>query len=96
MIPNKTFYTIKKLQSDDYPQLQSIYFFAVSSATLLRRGTPNGASSGSSSGSSVSHRLIVGGPGCSTTLGRVKNLEMTEYQKEKLINEANTVKIKVM
>ena len=70
-------------------------FVAVSSATLLRRGTPNGASSGSSSGSSVSHRLIVGGPGCSTTLGRVKNLEMTEYQKEKLINEANTVKIKV-
>jgi len=64
----------------------------VSSVTLLRRGTPNGASSGSSSGSSASHRLI---PGCSATLGRVKNLEMTEYQKEKLINEANTVKIKV-
>ena len=56
---------------------------------------PNGASSGSSSGSSASHRLIQGGPGCSATLGRVKNLEMTEYQKEKLINEANTVKIKV-
>ena len=66
-----------------------------SSATLLRRGMPNGASSGSSSGSSASHRLIQGGPGCSATLGRVKNLEMTEYQKEKLINEANTVKIKV-
>ena len=67
----------------------------------MRRGTPNGASSGSSSGSSASHRLITGGPGgpgsigCSATLGRVKNLEMTEYQKEKLINEANTVKIKV-
>lgn len=30
-----------------------------------------------------------------STLGRLKNLEMTEYQKQKLINEANTVKIKV-
>ena len=30
------------------------------------------------------------------TLGRVKNLEMTEYQKQKLINEANTVRIKVV
>ena len=29
------------------------------------------------------------------TLGRLKNLEMTEYQKQKLLNEANTVKIKV-
>ena len=70
-------------------------YLLVSSVTLLRRGTPNGASSGSSSGSSASHRLIPGGPGCAATLGRVKNLEMTEYQKEKLINEANTVKIKV-
>ena len=29
------------------------------------------------------------------TLGRLKNLEMTEYQKQKLIEEANTVKIRV-
>ncbi len=29
------------------------------------------------------------------TLGRIKNLEMTEYQKQKLIDEANTVKIRV-
>ena len=32
----------------------------------------------------------------SNTLGgRLKNLEMTEYQKQKLLNEANTVRIKV-
>ena len=30
-----------------------------------------------------------------STLGRLKNLEMTEYQKQKLLNEANTVRIKV-
>ena len=29
------------------------------------------------------------------TLGRMKNLEMTEYQKQKLLEEANTVRIKV-
>ena len=29
------------------------------------------------------------------TLGRIKTLEMTEYQKDKLLNEANTVRIKV-
>ena len=36
-------------------------------------------------------------PGASrcATLGRIKTLEMTEYQKDKLLNEANTVKIKV-
>ena len=36
-------------------------------------------------------------PGVSrcATLGRVKTLEMTEYQKDKLLNEANTVKIRV-
>jgi len=35
-------------------------------------------------------------PGVSrcATLGRVKTLEMTEYQKDKLLNEANTVKIR--
>ena len=36
----------------------------------------------------------VSGGRCST-LGRLKNLEMTEYQKQKLLNEANTVRIKV-
>ena len=36
-------------------------------------------------------------PGSSrcATLGRIKTLEMTEYQKDKLLNEANTVKIRV-
>lgn len=29
------------------------------------------------------------------TLSRIRNLEMTEYQKQKLLNEADTVKIKV-
>jgi len=35
-------------------------------------------------------------PGSSrcATLGRIKTLEMTEYQKDKLLNEANTVKIR--
>ena len=36
----------------------------------------------------------MSGGRCST-LGRLKNLEMTEYQKQKLLNEANTVRIKV-
>ena len=94
-------FKFKKNNCNIEPKLDIHYIFSNalinlgSSASLLRRGMPNGASSGSSSGSSASHRLIQGGPGCSATLGRVKNLEMTEYQKEKLINEANTVKIKV-
>ena len=28
------------------------------------------------------------------TLGRIKTLEMTEYQKQKLLDEANTVRIR--
>ena len=77
---NKGFDTMDRLKQDVCPYAANTF------QQQVHRGMTGGGLTTTSNTTTLAGRC--------NTLGRVKNLEMTEYQKQKLLDEADTVKIK--